>query len=180
MANEVSTVVLLRDKNEKVDEFIQSHLVDGEYGKDIDGLKLYNTLFGTDFTESDPPTRQWAVEHLGSKWIHFEYIDHDQINLISAWDFPHKLIEKLTEQLLEICPEIIVLGTFEDETYDPSGGFLYAKDYDEYEEIDDIDHDLLWEDDDYREEVLDTIGALPDEMLRWYNKYLTELEEENE
>ena len=96
--------------------------------------------------------------------------------MISAWDFPHKLIEKLTEQLLEICPEIIVLGTFEDESYDPCGGFLYAKDYDEYEEIDDIDYDLLWEDEDYREEVLDTIGALPDEMLRWYNEYLTELE----
>jgi hypothetical protein len=156
MANHVSTVVLLRNKNQQVDEFIQSHTRQGQYGLEIDGNK----------------------DNLGSKWIEFDYMDEEHFNMTSAWDCPFKLIEKLTEKLLELCPELIVVGTFEDESYDPSGGFLYAKDYDDYEVLDDIDFDRLWEEEDYQEEVLDTLGALPDEMIRWYDEYLEDLKQE--
>jgi len=178
MANHVTTVVLLRNKNQQVDEFIQSHTREGQYGLEIDGNKLYNTLFDTDFDEENLPTRVWMIDNLGSKWIEFDYMDEEHFNMTSAWDCPFKLIEKLTEKLLELCPELIVVGTFEDESYDPSGGFLYAKDYDDYEVLDDIDFDRLWEEEDYQEEVLDTIGALPDEMIRWYDEYLEDLKQE--
>jgi len=77
-----------------------------------------------------------------------------------------------------LVPELIVVGTFEDESYDPSGGFLYAKDYDDYEVLDDIDFDRLWEEEEYEEQILDTIGSLPDEMIRWYDEYLQDLKQE--
>ena len=74
--------------------------------------------------------------------------------------------------------EVIVRGTYEDESYNPTGAFIYAKDYSDIEDTDigeeDIDYDKLYEDDEYRDGLDQKRFDLADSLYKSYTETLKE------
>jgi hypothetical protein len=181
MANIMTTFVRVDNINQDVVSFFKS-VVDTDpeqkyYPHTPNDLLIINTLYGTDFTEENYYDIGWGNEHLGSKWLRFDWIeiDNDSIrfNLESAWHFPEGFIKKLTERVTSIHSETIVTGTYEDESYDPMGAFLYADDYEDIEDYDgEVDYDAIWDDDDYRENLLDELGKYQKGLEEAYYEYL--------
>ena len=85
--------------------------------------------------------RGWVCDNLGAKWVYseFEYDEepqHIHLMLTSAWSVPIQLLEKLGKILTDIKEDCYICGTYEDESMDPCGAFIYAKDYDDIEDYD--------------------------------------------
>ena len=115
--------------------------------------------------------------------MHVDYDHSDEpedchIMIRSAWSVPNEFLEKLAEQLYTIKEDCYISGTYEDESYDPMGAFIYAKNWDDIEDLDEeIDYDRIWEDDEYREELQYATNDLRDSLEE---SYLEHLKEENE
>jgi len=99
------------------------------------------------------------------------FIDNDiSFTIESAWSVPQELLKKLRNWLIEESPDVVIRGTYEDESYEPIGAFIYAKDYDDIEDCDiDINHDKLFEDDEYRESIDEERINLSDTLFESYN-----------
>ena len=78
----------------------------------------------------------------------------------------------------EIDEEVAIYGTYEDESYSPMGAFVYAFDYDDMEDYDEVDSDKMSDDEDYREEIYDELHALRDSLWASYLDVKKEREEE--
>jgi hypothetical protein len=99
------------------------------------------------------------VENVGAKWITIEGIDKnysDEVDVLieSAWSVPSGYLEKLATYLTNLDENIILTGTYEDESMEPMGAFVYGHNFDDIEDLDvEIDHDRFWDDDEYRDEI---------------------------
>jgi hypothetical protein len=102
--------------------------------------------------------------------------------LESAWNVPTLYLEKLTDVLTEINKDIIVYGTYEDESYEPIGAFVYAHDYDDIEDYDDeVSFEDMINDEEYRYEIMNYLYEHRDMLLEAYLQVKQErLEDENE
>lgn len=164
---------------------------EGEYNSRT--IELINRLYGKDYTwdinlskeeneeaENTWPEYQWLGDNIGSKWIYSEY-DHDDdtefthLILTTAWSVPQGFLKKLSEVLSDIKEDCYIMGTYEDESYDPMGAFLYAKDFDDIEDLDEeIDEDKIWEDDFYTEDLREKTSKLQYEIEEAYLEFLNE------
>ena len=180
MANHMETYVQIQNGDMHIAEKLKEIFtpIEGEYQCDASDLlaRLDNT----------PPTdydRGWMIDEVGAKWMYseFEYDDNPdfiQLHLTSAWSVPQGFLQQLAKALYTIKEDCYIVGTFEDESYDPIGAFVYAKGYDDIEDYDiDIDYDKIWEDDEYRDELYDKNAELRDELESLYKQ---QLEEEND
>lgn len=123
--------------------------------------------------------RSWMEENVGSKWINVEFIDGDaksgdaKLIIESAWSVPSGYLEKLSETLCSVKSDVVINGTYEDESYEPCGAFIYAEGYEDINDYDEeIDSDKMWEDDDYRDKVYVELNELKKELLNSYLEYL--------
>jgi len=83
------------------------------------------------------------------------------------------ILREASRFLTNIKEDCYILGTYEDEGYEPIGAFLYSKDWDDIEDYDiDIDHDKMWDDDEYRDEIYDNLNTLKEEMEECYHEHL--------
>ena len=156
---------------------------------------MINRLYGKDYTwdinlskeenqeaENTWPEFEWLGNNVGSKWIYSEY-DHDDdteythLVITSPWAVPQGFLKKLSEVLIDIKEDCYILGTYEDESYDPMGAFLYAKDWEDIEDLDEeIDEDKIWEDDFYTEELREKTSKLQYDIEEAYSEFLNETE----
>lgn len=193
MANEMSTYVRIANGNEKVANRLKELFSPKEGQYDVNAIEILNRMLGANYSyredregwdiETDWPAQNIWDSYIGPKWMYVDY-EHDDnpedcnIMIRSAWYVPSEFLSKLAEELYKIDEECFIYGTYEDESYDPMGAFLYAKDWDDIEDLDEeIDFDKIWEDDDYRQELHYATNDLCDSIVYAYNEYLKDKEE---
>ena len=129
-------------------------------------------------------TRDFYIENLGAKWIYFAEVEQwDTIMYISwtsAWDFPEKLFNKLTEYLQSEYKGFICKCTFEDEGF----GFVGAavsnntwSDVEYYDPIDELEEYRDEEDflsDDFYEMIAEQKQSMLQEMINYSNNPIEE------
>ena len=161
---------------------------------EIDALDVINNIKGTSYcyknekedfdVDVDFPSNQLWEEMIGPKWMFLEY-DHAElpedcnIVLTSAWAVPIPFLLQLRAELQKVDEDCYIKGTYEDESYDPSGAFIAGKfDYDDIEDNDEIyDWDEANEDDYYSEQWSMTLHDMMDNLETAYLDYVTEMEE---
>lgn len=193
MANEMSTYVRVSNGNQKVAERLKELFTPAEGKYEVTAIDVLNRMLGKNYSyredregwdrEVDWPTNEIWDSYIGPKWMYVDYDHSDEpedshIMIRSAWSVPTEFLEKLAEELYTIKEDCYISGTYEDESYDPMGAFIYAKDWDDLEDLDEeIDYDRIWEDDEYREELQYATNDLRDSLEE---SYLEHLKEENE
>lgn len=161
---------------------------------EVDALDVINNIKGTSYcyknekedfdVDVDFPSNQLWEEMIGPKWMFLEY-DHAElpedcnIVLTSAWAVPIPFLLQLRDELQKVDEDCYIKGTYEDESYDPSGAFIAGKfDYDDMEDNDEIyDWDEANEDDYYSEQWSMTLHDMMDNLETAYLDYVTEMEE---
>lgn len=161
---------------------------------DVDALDVINNIKGTSYcyknekenfdVDVDFPSNQLWEEMIGPKWMFLEY-DHAElpedcnIVLTSAWAVPIPFLLQLRAELQKVDEDCYIKGTYEDESYDPSGAFIAGKfDYDDMEDNDETyDWDEANEDDYYSEQWSMTLHDMMDNLEIVYLDYVKEMEE---
>jgi hypothetical protein len=192
MANIMTTYVKIKN----LDEESHKKLVDlfqtkGETFTDEDLLPHFNKLYNRNFNDTDNFYGiSFMLDNVGSKWLTIEfgcwsfeefkqYSDTVDLILETAWNVPTKYLEQLTSALTEINKDIIVYGTYEDESWEPMGAFVYADDYDDIEDYDEeVEIDDMLNDEEYRYQVMNDLYEHRDMMLEAYLEVKKEREEE--
>ena len=176
----METYITIKNGDIKVAEKLKEIFTPTEGEHDVWTQILAERIFGEDTPEE--VNYEWAIDNLGAKWVYseFEYDDDPKnIHLIltSAWSVPQGLLERLAKNLYDIKEDCYICGTYEDESMDPCGAFIYAKDYDDIEDYDDeYDWDKDEEDDFYRETWHDKVFELQKEVEEAYLESLKEQE----
>lgn len=198
MANEMRTYVTVHSDSEKVATRLQEIFKYDDSGKQYEAtaLDVINNLEGTNFTYNNETTKEdWNREVdfpsndlwdsiIGPKWMYVEY-DHGDLpeycNVVlrSAWSVPTSFLERLRDELQKIDENCYITGTYEDESYDPSGAFVYGKfEYDDIEDYDEeYDEDASYEDDFYNEKWQESLVELEKDLEKAYIEYLKDREE---
>lgn len=187
MANEMSTFVKVVSDNPKVAQRLNEIFKPAEGDHEANAVSILNAMLGTNYSynskegwdrEVDWPTQEIWDTYIGPKWMYVEY-DHDDnpedcnIVIRSAWYVPSEFLHRLSEELCKIDEDCFIYGTYEDESYDPIGAFLYANDWNDIEDLDeDIDYDRMWDDDEYRDEIWDLNKELEDSIVDAYKEHL--------
>ena len=187
MANEMSTFVKVVSDNPKVAQRLNEIFTPANGGHEANAVSILNAMLGTNYSyndkegwdrEKDWPTQEIWDTYIGPKWMYVEY-DHDDnpencnIVIRSAWYVPAEFLHRLSEELCKIDEDCFIYGTYEDESYDPIGAFLYANDWNDIEDLDeDIDYDRIWDDDEYRDEIWDLNRELEDSIVELYKEHL--------
>lgn len=198
MANEMRTYVTVHSSSEKVAQRLQEIFKYDDSGKQYEAtaLDVINNLEGTNFTYSNETTKEdWNKEVdfpsnelwdsiIGPKWMYVEY-DHGDLpeycNVVlrSAYSVPISFLERLRDELQKIDENCYITGTYEDESYNPSGAFVYGKfEYDDIEDYDEeYDEDASYEDDFYNEKWQESLVELEKDLETAYIEYLKDREE---
>ena len=173
MANEVNIDVTVRNFNDEAASFIDRLFPNGFTG-DSNSMELTNPVFDTDFT-NETWQRDWAEDNIDSKWITGMLISKSEtkiwFTLTSAWQPPFGWIEKLTERLIELAPDVSLACQIQDEGFEFCGAAYFSKLYSNIEWLGDVDGDLFWSDDEYRDKFYEEINT----MLETYREYHTVL-----
>ena len=198
MANEMRTYVTVHSDSEKVATRLQEIFKFDDSGNQYEAtaLDVINNLEGTNFTYNNETTKEdWNKEVdfpsndlwdsiIGPKWMYVEY-DHGDLpkycNVVlrSAWSVPTSFLERLRDELQKFDENCYITGTYEDESYDPSGAFVYGKfEYDDIEDYDEeYDEDASYEDDFYNEKWTESLVELEKDLEKAYIEYLKDREE---
>jgi len=193
MANEMRTFVTVKSEDPKVAKKLQEIFKPREGEYEANALDVINNIKGTDYSYSNettkedwdkdrdfPSNEEWE-EMIGPKWMYVEY-DHGDlpinctITLRTAWWVPKNFLSLLRDILQEIDEDCYLVGSYEDESYDPCGAFVYGKfDYDDIEDYDEeYDWDEAEEDDFYTEKWHDEIYQLERDVETAYIDYLSD------
>jgi len=136
MANEVSTSVKFHQINDAAKDRLKEiysriREQDRKWFGDI-------WVDGTDGSPSYSETEQytWTTMNMGPKWCYFEDYDDTGFYTSSAWSYPAEGIQWLLSQLAEVDPNIITSVSYQDESPNFAGVWVYegAEEYDGYEE----------------------------------------------
>lgn len=183
-------------KIKNLDEESHKKLVDlfqteGDSFTDKDILPHFNKLYDRNFNDTDNFYGiAFMTDNVGSKWLNIEfgcwsteefkqYSDTVDLVLESAWNVPTLYLEQLTYVLTQINKDIVVYGTYEDESWEPMGAFVYADDYDDIEDYDEeVEVDDMLNDEEYRYEVMNDLYEHRDAMLEAYLEVKKERDED--
>lgn len=194
MANEMMTFVRVVSKKPEVAVRLQEIFKSRKCNYEVDAIDVINNIKGTSYcfknekedfdVDVDFPSNQLWEEMIGPKWMHVEY-DHAELpedcNLVisSAWAVPIPFLLMLRDELQKVDEDCYIKGTYEDESYDPSGAFIAGKfDYDDMEDNDETyDWDEANEDDYYSEQWSMTLHDMMDNLEIAYLDYVKEMEE---
>ena len=190
MANEMRTFVTVKSEDPRVAEKLRELFEPNEGKYETTAVDLINRIKGTDYCYKDerenwdrdidfPDDDTWE-ELIGPKWLNVEYDHQDEpdncnIVLSSAWSVPVPFLMTLIDTLTQIDEDCYIKGTYEDESYDPCGAFIYAKDYDDMEDYDDeFDWDAYDEDGFYLENFHEELSQLERDIEMAYFEYLSD------
>jgi hypothetical protein len=184
MANMITTYVKIVNLNNQTIKKVLELFSKTEKSYYVNLNENLNKVYGENFSEQKEVTRIWMDDNVGSKTLQIEtnynIEDSDYFELIitSAWEVPTKYLEKLTSVLNKFDKEVAIYGTYEDESYEPIGAFVYAYDYDEMEDYDEVDSEKMIDDDDYRDKIYVSLKELRDSLWESYLEVKKEREEE--
>ena len=184
MANHVHTNIIIRfEDKDALQKFTFNMLQYDKWMKDSTDSywerieKLRDAYFKIICADVEN-TRADFIDKLGAKWISFEDIDFDDLELnltiTSAWSPAFGLFERIYDHVAEIDPEVSLLITWEDEGFNFIGAASYNKngnDFDEYEPTEEdlelLSYDNSEEDrtDDFYELISDKMNDLTDCVL---------------
>jgi len=195
MANIMTTYVKIKNLDKEAhNKLVELYQTDSESFTDKDLLPHFNKLYDRNFNDTDNFYGiAFMNDNVGSKWLSIEfgcwsteefkqYSDTVDLVLESAWNVPTKYLEQLSYVLTQINKDVIVYGTYEDESWEPMGAFVYADDYDDIEDYDEeVEFEDMLNDEEYRYEVMNDLHEHRDAMLEAYLEVKAEREEdENE
>ena len=135
-----------------------------------------NSFYGTDFKGGVP--HDWLYDNVGTKWIYIENeIDRGEWNISSATYTPEDFWIKLYKIASEIDPNVEILVKFQDEVYEPIGGFVAKKDHNgvprwamqEDYDMEDPTSDMDWDDEDYDEKQMNFIEEVDEQQVLMLN-----------
>ena len=189
MASEMTSFVKVKNANKEVYQKLKEIFTPSEGKYDVNSIELINRVWGTNYSyreenenwdeEKDWPSWEEWDKLLGPKWCNGEefYMDEEDDEgsfiLRAAYSVPQVLLEKIAKILSEIKEDCYLVGNYEHEDYDPVGAFLYAKDWDDIEDLDEgYDVEDLWEDDELREQMHDELYELEQDIESVYHEYL--------
>jgi hypothetical protein len=192
MANVMTTYVKIKNLDEETHKkLVDLYQTDSESFTDKDVLPHFNKLYDREFNDTDNFYGiAFMNDNVGSKWLNIEfgcwstkefkeYSDTVDLVLESAWNVPALYLEKLTEVLTEINKYVVVYGTYEDESWEPMGAFVYAYDYDDIEDYDEeVEFEDMLNDEEYRYEVMNDLREHRDLMYEAYLEVKAEREED--
>lgn len=185
MANIMTTRFTIKNLNEETFEKLQALMeLNQNDNYSVDYIKNINILYEKEFTDEVIPDYEFMVENVGAKWITIEGIDKnysDEVDVLieSVWSVPSGYLEKLATYLTNLDENIILTGTYEDESMEPMGAFVYGHNFDDIEDLDvEIDHDRFWDDDEYRDEIYGDLYELRDNLYEGYLEVKQEREED--
>ena len=195
MANVMTTYVKIKNLDtESHKKLVDLFQTKGEtFDESVDLTPHFNKLYDREFNDTD---NFYGIgfmnDNVGSKWLRIEFgvwstknfvEETTEVDLIleSAWNVPTKYLEQLTSVLTEINKDVIVYGTYEDESWEPMGAFVYADDYDDIEDYDEeVEFEDMLNDEEYRYEVMNDLYEHRDLMLEAYLQVKQEREEDKE
>jgi hypothetical protein len=195
MANIMTTYVKIKNLDEETHKkLVDLYQTDSESFTDKDLLPHFNKLYDRNFNDTDNFYGiAFMNDNVGSKWLSIEfgcwstkefkeYSDTVDLVLESAWNVPALYLEQLTAVLTEINKDVVVYGTYEDESWEPMGAFVYAYDYDDIEDYDEeVEFEDMLHDEEYRYEVMSDLREHRDSLYEAYLEVKKEREEdENE
>lgn len=189
MASEMTSFVTVKKANKEVYQKLKEIFTPKEGGYDVNSIELINRIYGKNYSykaenenwneETDWPTNEEWDKMMGPKWCNAEefYMDEGDEEgtfiLRAAYAVPQQLLEGLTKVLTDIKEDCYLIGDYEHEDYDPVGVFLYAKDWDDIEDLDHpYDSEDLWDDDVLRDQMWEENKELKDDIESSYFEYL--------
>jgi len=184
MANMMTTYVKIVNLNNQTIKKVLELFSNTEKSYYVNLNEHLNKVYGENFSEQKEVTRIWMDDNVGSKTLDIETnynigdSDYFELIITSAWEVPTKYLEKMTSLLNKFDKEIAIYGTYEDESYEPIGAFVYAYDYDDMEDNDEVDSEKMVDDDDYREKIYVSLNELRDSLWESYLEVKKEREEE--
>ena len=194
MANVMTTYVKIKNLDEETHKkLVDLYQTESESFTDKDLLPHFNKLYDRNFNDTDNFYGiAFMNDNVGSKWLNIEFgcwsteefkqfSDTVDLVLESAWNVPTLYLEKLTEVLTEINKDVVLYGTYEDESWEPMGAFVYAYDYDDIEDYDEeVEVEEMLQDEDYRYEVMNDLREHRDLLYEAYLEVKAEREEEDD
>lgn len=171
MANEMNSYVVVCSEEAEVFQRLKE-IFKSEDNHFVDAVNIINNLENTNYSsiergasESRPPFDIWDTI-IGPKWMRVEFncdARSDEIAIIinSANWVPVKFLKRLRKELSILDRASFLYGTYMDESYDPSGAFIYGED--DYETMEDLDETFDWGKNDKDELYLEC----------WHNKLLS-------
>jgi len=185
MANVMTTSLTIKNLNEETFEKLKALMELEPIEKyQVDSIKSINILYEKEFNNEVIPDYEFMTENVGSKWITIEPLDEnfsEEVDLFieTAWSVPTGYLEKLAEYLTNLDKNIVLVGTYEDESMEPIGAFVYGHNYDDIEDMDvEVDYDRLWEEDEYRDGIYEELYQLRDNLYEGYLEVMKDREEE--
>ena len=186
MANHMDTTLTITNLDEQSFDKLKEIFNDGtnEYYCNIE--HVIKQMYG----DADISGIQWWYDNIGSKWLEIEtsvdgeFENSVQLYMTSAWSIPTAFLEKLRDILVEINKDVALYGTYQDESLDPIGAFVFGYEYDDVEDLDiEIDFDKYWGDsdleaEDYREGIYKELLDHSDSMYESYLQIVKERKEE--
>jgi hypothetical protein len=193
MANIMTTYVKIKNLDEEAHKkLVDLFQTESDSFTDKDLLPHFNKLYDRDFNDTDNFYGiAFMNDNVGSKWLSVEFgcwsteefkqfSDTVDLVLESAWNVPTLYLEQLTYVLTQINKDIVVYGTYEDESWEPMGAFVYADDYDDIEDYDEeVEIDDMLNDEEYRYQVMNDLYEHRDMMLEAYLEVKKEREEDD-
>jgi hypothetical protein len=194
MANEMQTFVTVKSNEPRVAKRLQEIFKSRKGTYEVDAIDVINNLEGTSYCfknekedfnlEVDFPSSDVWDSIIGPKWmqVEFDYSELPEdchIVLSSAWSVPIPFLLRLRNELQLIDEDCYLKGTYEDESFDPSGAFIVGKyDYDDMEDTDEsYDWDEYEQDDFYQERWYEELNEMASNLEIAYIEYLKEREE---
>ena len=227
MATEMENYVSFKNANkevfDRVREIFQDPDKESKYPDSTTNTpNMVNKLYGKNIRyredgddswteEKDWVPQEWWDENVGTRYIHsqidylYDETGEGAIILTTAHSVPQNFLHNLAKDLGKIKKDVYIYGTYECETYDPVGAFIYAGDYEDIEDNDSIEaceivelmNDVDIEDVNYdgentlyesgfewfhdspngREKLHDNQAELRDSLVNAYLEYLEELKE---
>src|SRR5210317_940970 len=150
MATEMENYVSFKNANkevfDRVREIFQDPDKESKYPDSTTNTpNMVNKLYGKNIRyredgddswteEKDWVPQEWWDENVGTRYIHsqIDYLDEESgegaIILTTAHSVPQGFLKNLAKDLATIKKDVVIYGTYECETYDPVGAFIYAGD----------------------------------------------------
>jgi hypothetical protein len=129
----------------------------------------------------DEVTYEWTTVNIGTKWCYAEEVYDNTLVLVSAWDFPIKFTDWVSQQILAIDEDATITVTYEDDGANFTGYHIYTSlgersdciDYDDLvrlteqriTELADLDEDGDEYFDMMQENIFDSIYLWQDEQV---------------
>ena len=161
MATEMDVYVQIKNANKEVFNRLKDIFMDPDTEKEyrnssIKTPHMVNTLYGTNIAYKEDVGESWNEkdnwvpddwwdENVGTRYIHsqIDYLDDENgqgaIILTTAHRVPQEFLNNLAKDLAKIKEDCYICGTYECETYDPVGAFIYAGDYEDIEDNDSME-----------------------------------------